>query len=67
MEKMNSQNFGKSAADKSSDKEGLAHKVGNKIERVGEKIANAGAEKIGNAVRNAGDKLEHSQDNKKTR
>lgn len=48
-----------------SKKEGFAHKVGDSIERLGEKVSNAGATKIGNAIRNAGDKIEHSQDDKK--
>lgn len=46
-------------------KEPLTKKAGDKIERLGEKISNAGAEKVGKAVYNAGNKLEHSQDNKK--
>ena len=50
--------------DVNARKETIAHKVGDKIERVGEKISNAGATRLGNAVRNAGDKLEHSQDDK---
>lgn len=43
-------------------KEDLAHKAGDALERVGQKISNAGATKAGNAIYNAGDKLEHSQD-----
>lgn len=42
--------------------EPIAKKIGDKIERVGEKISHAGAEKIGTAVSRAGDKLEHSAD-----
>lgn len=43
----------------------LTHKTGDAIERVGQKIQNAGAEKVGKAIYNAGDKIEHSRDNKK--
>ncbi|MBX2993908.1 MAG: hypothetical protein KF681_03785 [Bdellovibrionaceae bacterium] len=50
--------------DLNQKKETISHKLGDKIERVGEKISDAGAPKVGNAIRNAGDKLEHSQDNK---
>lgn len=46
-------------------KQPLSKRVGDKIERVGEKISNAGAVKIGTAVRNAGDKIEHSSDHKR--
>lgn len=49
----------------SKSKESLAKKAGDKIERVGEKISNAGATKLGNAIYNAGDKLEHMNDKKK--
>ena len=59
MDNKNKMNMG---ADKK--KEGLAHKVGDKIERVGEKISNAGATNVGRAVYNAGNKIEHSQDGK---
>lgn len=44
---------------------GLAHKTGDAIERVGQKVSEAGATKTGKAIYNAGDKLEHSRDNKK--
>ena len=46
-------------------KEPFSKKAGNKIERLGDKISNAGADKIGEVVHKAGDKLEHSQDDKK--
>lgn len=46
-------------------KEPLTKKAGDKIERLGEKVSNAGAQKIGNAISRAGDKLEHSQDDKR--
>ncbi len=48
-----------------SSKEPISKRAGDKIEKLGDKISNAGAQKIGNAVHNAGDKLEHSQDNKR--
>lgn len=44
--------------------ESLSHKVGDKIERLGEKVIKAGAPKLGKAIYNAGDKLEHMNDNK---
>jgi hypothetical protein len=40
--------------------ESVAHKAGDAIERVGEKITQAGAGKIGRLVSDAGDKLEHA-------
>lgn len=46
--------------------ESFSHKVGEQLERVGEKIKNAGADKLGNAIYKAGDKLEHSKDDKKS-
>ncbi len=46
-------------------KDSLSKKAGDKIERVGEKISNAGAKKLGDAIYNAGDKLEHMNDDKK--
>ena len=42
--------------------ESVSKKVGDAVERTGEKITQAGAEKIGGAVKRAGDKLEHSSD-----
>ena len=45
--------------------ESLTKKVGDKLERTGEKLQNAGHQKIGDAVYNAGDKLEHMNDKKK--
>jgi hypothetical protein len=49
---------------KNNDKESFTHKTGDKVERMGQKVKNAGAEKLGNAIYNAGDKLEHSRDKK---
>lgn len=40
----------------------LFQKAGDKIERLGEKITDAGAPKVGEAVYNAGDKLEHKEE-----
>lgn len=42
----------------------LSKKVGDKIERAGQKISNAGATKVGNFISRMGDKLEHSSDPK---
>lgn len=42
----------------------LTKKLGDKLEDVGHKISNAGAEKIGSFVSRAGDKLEHANDPK---
>lgn len=50
---------------KDPKKEPMSKKAGDKIERLGDKVSNAGAHKIGNAISNAGDKLEHSQDPKR--
>ncbi len=50
---------------KDPKKEPLSKKAGDKIERLGEKVSNAGAHKIGNVISNAGDKLEHSQDSER--
>lgn len=49
---------------KDSKKQPFTKKVGDKIDKLGEKVSNAGAQKIGNAISRAGDKLEHSQDKK---
>ncbi|MGE3260142.1 MAG: hypothetical protein AB7K68_00025 [Bacteriovoracia bacterium] len=46
--------------DNKSEKETLRHKAGDKIERLGEKMSNAGLPKTGKAIYNAGNKLEHS-------
>ena len=48
-------------------KEGFTHKVGDGVERLGEKISNAGASKLGNAVYKTGNKIEHSRDAKPSR
>lgn len=43
-------------------KQKAAHKVGDAIEKAGDKLQEMGATKAGAKVREAGDKLEHSQD-----
>ena len=54
----------KTASPKSGLKSGvkkdetIAQKVGDVVERVGEKLKGMGAEKLGSAVYNAGNKLE---------
>ncbi len=50
--------------DNKTNKESFAHKAGDAIERLGEKVSKAGAKKLGDAITRAGDKLEHSQDDK---
>lgn len=47
-----------------AQEESLSHKVGDSIERLGEKVIKAGAEKLGRAIYNAGDKIEHMNDSK---
>lgn len=42
----------------------LSKKVGDKIERAGHKISDAGAQKVGDFISRIGDKLEHSSDPK---
>lgn len=46
--------------------ETLSHKVGESVERLGEKITRAGAPKVGKAVYNVGDKIEHMSDEEET-
>lgn len=46
------------------DKESMTHKVGDAIERVGEKLQDMGAKKVGQAVYKAGNKIEHSGEDK---
>lgn len=45
-------------------KENLSRKVGDNIEKVGQKISNTGATRLGDAVSKAGDKVEHMHDEK---
>jgi hypothetical protein len=48
----------------SGGKESLSHKVGDKIERMGEKLKHKGAGKLGASVYRAGNKIEHSGEDK---
>jgi len=50
---------------KTNRKEPLSKKAGDKLERVGEKIADSGAEKIGRVISRLGDKIEHLKDKKR--
>jgi hypothetical protein len=45
-----------------NEKESFTKKLGDKIERVGEKISEKGAPGLGRSVRKLGDKIEHSRD-----
>lgn len=47
-----------------TDKTTTTHKVGDAIERVGEKVKDMGAEKLGQKIYNTGNKIEHSKDQK---
>lgn len=47
---------------KGSHRKGFNKKLGDAIERVGEKVSNAGATRIGGKIYNAGNKLEHKDD-----
>lgn len=51
--------------DGAKNEESISYKVGDGLERVGEKLKDMGAEKIGSAVYNAGNKMEHSDKAKK--
>ena len=44
------------------EKDSFTKKAGDKHERIGEKIANAGLPKTGKAIYDAGNKLEHSKE-----
>jgi hypothetical protein len=48
------------------NKESITKKTGDKLERTGEKLTNAGHTKIGPAVHDAGDKLEHMGEKKRS-
>lgn len=50
---------------KAEKKESFTHKVGDAIERLGEKVSDAGAKKLGQKIYQTGNKIEHSQDAKK--
>ena len=49
---------------KQDKKESAVHKLGDKIEAFGEKVAQKGWPKTGEAIHKAGDKIEHMQDEK---
>ena len=49
---------------KNSKKDSFTRKLGDKVERVGEKISEKGAPGLGKSVRDLGDRIEHSRDNK---
>lgn len=59
--KMN--NVNKNNMNKDEDKKTMTHKVGDTIERFGEKVA-ATAPGIGKAIHDAGNKIEHMGENK---
>ncbi len=46
------------------NKESMSHRLGDSIERVGQKISDKGAPRVGEAVRKVGDKVEHLRDKK---
>ena len=50
---------------KKNEDKSLTRKVGDKVERAGEKLKDLGADKLGDAVYKTGNKIEHSKDNKK--
>lgn len=51
--------------DQKLHKDDVAHKIGDMIERAGEKISNAGAERLGRSVYKVGNKIEHMTDKRK--
>jgi hypothetical protein len=56
--------LGKEISMEKNTNSNISHKVGDAIEKAGDKISDMGAPKAGNKVYNTGDKLEHSQDQK---
>jgi hypothetical protein len=46
------------------NKDSMSHRVGDSIERAGQKISDKGAPRVGEAVRKVGDKVEHLSDEK---
>lgn len=63
-DKMASQNPNVSATPKEHHKT-ISHKVGDAIERVGEKVSEMGAPKAGQKIYNTGNKIEHSSEKRK--
>jgi hypothetical protein len=45
-------------------KENLSRKVGDSIEKVGQKVSDMGATRLGDAISKGGDKVEHMSDEK---
>lgn len=43
-------------------KAGFSRKLGDAIERIGERLTRMGATRLGNKVYNAGDRIEHKDD-----
>lgn len=50
---------------KNSPKVSFTHKVGDQIERVGEKLTKFGSKKIGKIVYDLGNRIEHYSEKKK--
>ncbi len=44
--------------------ESISRKIGDTVEKVGQKISNTGAKDLGDKVFNAGDKLEHMDEHR---
>lgn len=65
MENKNINSRPMNATPNSSEKTSFKHKVGDAIERVGEKMQDMGAEKAGKAVYRKGNEIEHADDNKR--
>lgn len=64
MQKNDPSQEGASAAHRKT-KEGFTEKLGDSIERVGDKIEEMGAGGLGRAIHRAGDKVEHMRDENK--
>jgi hypothetical protein len=62
--KSGNQNMSSGGGNKTQEKENLTHKAGDALERLGEKVTNAGAEKLGKVIYDAGNKIEHMGKNK---
>ena len=60
---MSKENF-KKPTDSKEEKPGIAQRVGDAIENLGDKIEQSGFKKVGEAIGNLGDKIEHSMDKK---
>ncbi len=46
------------------EKPSLTKRVGDAVEKLGDKIEHSGFKKVGDAIERLGDKIEHSRDNK---